>query len=190
MKAHSSLRVLGAALALGLIVGGCGGGGGGSSNRVTVSGDANFPVALGGQAVANTPFVIIDPERPTDPLLSNISTGNGHFFGIIRKTISVAVILSGTVNGKAVRVSGLLDAEHNNTTKQLDGQTDIACEAGVQAVIDGEIGGDDLGPNHIANLEDAAARFVAQTDFTNPASVTAAANQVRALTDNGAHPAI
>jgi hypothetical protein len=164
--------------------------GNGSSNRVTVSGDASFPVALGGQAVANAPFVIIDPDRSSDPVSSDVSTGDGHFFGIIRKTISVAVILTGTVQGKSVRVSGLLDAEHNNTTKHLDGQTDIACEAGVQAVIDGEIGGDDLGPNHIQNLEDAAARFVAQTDFTNPASVTAAANQVRALTDNGAHPAL
>ena len=34
-----------------------------------------------------------------------------------------------------------------------------------------------------------AARFVATTDFTNPASVTASANQVRTLTNNGAHPA-
>ena len=37
--------------------------------------------------------------------------------------------------------------------------------------------------------EFAAARFVATTDFTDPASVTAAANKVRALTDNGEHAA-
>jgi hypothetical protein len=189
MKAQRGMRVLGAALALGIIVGGCGGGGSGSSNRVTVSGSANFPVANGGQAVAQAPFVIIDPDRPNDPLSSDVSTGAGQFFGIIRKTVSVAVILTGTVQGDTIRVSGLLDAENNNTTKQLDGQTDIACEAGVQAVIDGDIEGDDLDLFRIQNLEDAAARFVATTDFTNPASVTASANQVRALTNNGAHPA-
>jgi hypothetical protein len=189
MKAQRMVRVLGAALTLGLIVGGCGGGGGGSSNRVTVTGDANFPVANGGQAVRNAPFVIIDPDRPNDPLVSDVSTDVGHFFGIIRKTVSVAVILSGSVGGKDIRVSGLIPAESNNNGKQLDGQTDIACEAGVQAVIDGDIVGPELDAQRIANLEDAAARFVATTDFTNPASVTAAANQVRALTDNGEHPA-
>jgi hypothetical protein len=189
MKAQRMVRVLGAALTLGLIVGGCGGGGAGSSNRVTVTGDANFPVANGGGAVSNAGFVIIDPDRPNDPLASDISTDVGHFFGIIRKTVSVAVILSGNVAGDDIRVSGLIPAESNNNGKQLDGQTDIACEAGVQAVIDGDIGGDELDAQRIANLEEAAARFVATTDFTNPASVTASANQVRALTDNGEHPA-
>lgn len=189
MKAHRGMGVLGAALALGLIVGGCGGGGAGSSNRVTVGGDARFPVANGGGAVSNAPFVIIDPDRPNDPLSSDVSTDVGHFFGVIRKTVSVAVILTGTVQGKSIRVSGLLDATSNNTDKQLDGQTDIACEAGVQSVIDGDIQGNELDQNRIDNLEDAAARFVAGTDFTNPASVTAAAAQVRALTNDGAHPA-
>jgi len=189
MKAQRMVRVLGAALALGLIVGGCGGGGSGSSNRVTVTGDANFPVANGGGAVGNTRFVIIDPDRPNDPLASDISTAVGHFFGIIRKTVSVAVILSGNVGGDDIRVSGLIPAESNNNGKQLDGQTDIACEAGVQAVIDGDIVGNELDAQRIANLEDAAARFVATTDFTDPLSVTASANQVRVLTDNGEHPA-
>lgn len=190
MKAQDLFRVLGATLAFGIVVGGCGGGGSGSSNRVTVSGDANFPVANGGQAVSDAPFVIIDPDRPNDPLLSDVSTSTGRFFGIIRKTVSVAVILNGIVGNDAIRVSGLLDAESNNTTKQLDGQTDIACEAGVQAVIDGAITGNDLDLERIQNLEAAAARFVATTDFTNPASVTASAQQVRVLTDDGAHPAL
>jgi hypothetical protein len=189
MKAHYLVRVLGAALALGFIVGGCGSGGAGSSNRVTVSGDANFPVANGGQAVADTPFTIIDPDRPNDPLSSDVSTGTGRFFGIIRKTVSVAVILTGTVQGESIRISGLLTAESNNTTKHLDGQTDIGCDAGVSAVADGAITGDDLDAERIQNLEDAAARFVATTDFTDPASVNASVLQVRALTDNGAHPA-
>ena len=189
MKAHYLVRVLGVTLALGFIISGCGGGGTGSSNRVTVAGDANFPVANGGQPVADTPFVIIDPDRPNDPLSSDVSTGTGRFFGIIRKTVSVAVILNGTVQGESLRVSGLLPAQSNNTTKQLDGQTDIACEAGVSAVGDGDITGDELDTERIQNLEDAAARFVATTDFTDPASVTASALQVRALTDNGAHPA-
>jgi hypothetical protein len=181
---------LGAALALGLIAGGCGGGGNGSSNRVSVSGDANFPEANGGEPVANSRFVIIDPDRPNDPLASDVSTGDGRYFGVIRKTVSVAVILSGSVGNDDIRVSGLIPAEHNNEGKRLDGQTDIACEAGVTAVGDGSIDGDDLDANRIQNLEDAAARFVEDTDFTNPADVTAAANQVRLLTDDGAHPAL
>ncbi len=187
MEARRYVGVVGV-LALGLLVG-CGDGGKGSSNRVTVAGDARFPAANGGAAVADTPFIIIDPDRPNDPLLSDVSTNTGRFFGVIRKTVSVAVILNGVVAGDAIRVSGLLDAEHNNVEKSLDGQTDIACEAGVSAVIDGAITGNELDAQRIANLEDAAARFVATTDFTDPASVTAAALQVRALTDNGAHPA-
>ena len=106
--------VLGAALALGLIAGGCGGGGNGSSNRVSVSGDANFPEANGGQPVANSRFVIINPDRPNDPLSSDVSTDSGRFFGVIRKTVSVAVILSGNVDNDDIRVSGLIPAEHNN----------------------------------------------------------------------------
>jgi hypothetical protein len=188
MKVQGLFRVLGAALALSTVVGGCGGGAG-SSNRVTVSGDANYPVANGGQAVANAPFVIIDPDDQNDPLASDVSTASGHFFGIIRKTVSVAVALNGSVQGQSIRVSGLLDAESNNATKQLDGQTDIACEAGLAAVADGSITGSELDSERIQNLEGAAVRFVPTTDFTDPASVIASARQVRILTDDGAHPA-
>src|SRR6185295_15363165 len=141
MKAQGLVRVLGAALALGFIVGGCGGGGNGSSNRVNVAGDATYPVANGGQPVAETPFIIIDPDRPNEPLASDVSTATGRFFGIIRKSVSVAVILSGAVQGNPIRVSGLLPAQSNNIDKQLDGRTVIACEAGVSAVIDGSIRG-------------------------------------------------
>jgi hypothetical protein len=189
MKAQHTARVLGAALALGLIAGGCGGGGAGSSNRVTVSGPANFPLANGGGPVANSDFIIVDPRRPTDPLTSAVSTVDGRYFGVIRKTLSVAVVLSGSTGGSDIRVSGLIPALDNDNGKQLDGHTDIACEAGLTAVTDGSIPASDLGPDRIANLEDAATRFVATTDFTKPASVTAAAVQVRALTDDGAHPA-
>lgn len=189
MKGLHGMRVLGAALALAVVAMGCGNDGAGSSNRVTVGGNANFPVANGGQAVVDSPFIIIDPDRPNDPLVSDITTGEGRFFGIVRKAVSVAVIVTGIVNGETIRVSGLLAASSNNVDKQLDGQTDIACEAGVSAVMDGSIAGEDLGPTRIANLEAAAQRFVATTDFTDPASVSAAAAQVRALTNDGAHPA-
>jgi hypothetical protein len=186
MKAQHMFRVLGGALTLALVVGGCGGGGSGSSNRVSVSGQAFYP---DGSTVSGAPFTIIDPERPNDPLTSATSTNDGGYFGVIRKTRSVAVILQGAVGPAPVRVAGLILADSNSFAKDLDGQTDIACEAGVTAVIDGSISGDDLGPNRIANLENAAARFVAGVDFTNPAAVTAAANQVRTLTNDGAHPA-
>jgi len=189
MKALRGVAVLGTVLALGVLVTGCGDGGNGGSNRVSVSGSANFPNSVGGGDVSGAPFVIIDPDRPNDPLTSGVSTGDGRYFGIIRKTISVAVILTGVAQGSNVRVSGLIPADHNSTEKSLDGQTDIACEAGVQAVIDGDITGNDLDADRIANLENAAARFVATTNFKDPTSVTAAANQVRALTDDGDHPA-
>src|SRR4051794_157787 len=106
MKAHRVVRVLGAALALGWLVSGCGGGGEGGSNKVEIDGEANFPVDNGGQPVSASPFVVIDPDRPNDPLLSDETTGDGRYFGIIRKTVSVAVIITGTVNGKDIRVSG------------------------------------------------------------------------------------
>lgn len=189
MKAQRGVAVLGAVLALCVLATGCGGGGNGSSNRVSVSGTANFPNANGGGEVARAPFIIIDPDRPDDPVVSDVSTSDGRYFGIIRKTVSVAVLLTGVAQGDRIRVSGLIPAETNSTDKNLNGQTDIACEAGVQAVADGEINGNDLDEQRIANLENAAARFVATTDFTNPASVTASANQVRVLTNNGDHPA-
>lgn len=193
MKARRVVGVLGAALALGMVVG-CGGGGSGSSNRVSIGGNANYPASLGGGPVTNSDFIIIDPTRADvngsdDPLSSAVTTDTGRFFGIIRKTVSVAVIIAGSVDGQPVRVSGLVPSQSNNDGKQLDGATDIACEAGVQAVVDGDIRGNDLGAQRIANLESAAVRFVATTDFTDPASVTRSANEVRVLTDNGAHPA-
>lgn len=189
MKAQRGVAVLGAVVALCVLATGCGDGGKGGSNRVSVSGTANFPNANGGGDVGDAPFIIIDPDRPNEPLISDVSTSDGRYFGIIRKTVSVAVILTGVVQGDGIRVSGLIPAETNSTDKNLNGQTDIACEAGVQAVIDGDINGNDLDEERIANLENAAARFVATTDFTDPASVTASANQVRALTNNGDHPA-
>jgi len=188
MDVRRAVGAFGAALTIGVLVAGCGGGGAGSSNRVTVAGDAQFPLANGGGPVTNAPFIIIDPDRPDDPLSSDTSTDTGRFFGIIRKTVSVAVILSGSTQGKSIRVSGLLPAESNNTTKTLDGHTDIACEAGVGAVIDGEISADELDATRIANLENAAVQFIPTTDFTNPASVTQSALAVRAATDDGAHP--
>jgi hypothetical protein len=189
MRVRGVVRVLGAALALAVVVGGCGNDGSGSSPRVNVAGNANFPIENGGQAVTDSPFVIVDPRRLDDPLADDVTTSDGRFFGIVRKTVSVAVIVTGRIGNDTIRVSGLLAAESNNVDKQLDGQTDIACEAGVTAVQDGSIDGDDLGADRIANLEAAAQRFVATTDFTDPASVTAAAIQVRVLTDDGAHPA-
>ncbi len=193
MQARHVVGVLGAALALGLFVG-CGGGGSGSSNRVSLGGNANYPGSLGGGPVGEADFIIIDTDRADanglgDALASGVTTSAGRFFGIIRKTASVAVVISGNVNGQPVQVSGLVTAEASGDGKQLDGRTEIACAAGLQAVIDGDIAGYDLDAERIANLEDAADRFVATTDFTDPASVTASANQVRALTDDGAHPA-
>ena len=188
MKAQRVVRVLGAVVAFGLVLG-CGNDGAGSSNKVSVSGNANYPGSLGGGPVTDAEFIIFEPDEPNDPQQRAVTTADGRYYGIVRKTASVAVLINGSVNGQDVRVSGLIPSESNNDTKTLNGQTDIACEAGVQAVLDGDLAAEDLGPQHIANLENAAARFVATTDFTNPVSVTAAANQVRALTDDGAHPA-
>ena len=188
MKIRRLVGVWCTALALAGVVAGCGSDGKGGSNRVSVDGEARFPEANGGALVAEAPFIIIDPDRPNDPLESAVSTTDGRYYGIVRKTVSVAVILNGVVGSDAIRVSGLIPAESNNS-RTLNGLTDIACEAGVSAVIDGAITGNELDATRIANLEDAAARFVATTDFTSPASVTSAALQVRALTDNGEHRA-
>lgn len=188
MKTRGSIGVWCAALALAGFVAGCGSDGKGGTNRVSVDGEARFPEANGGALVADAPFTIIDPDRPNDPFDSNVSTSDGRYYGIVRKTVSVAVILNGVVGSDRIRVSGLIPAATNNS-RSLNGLTDIACEAGVSAVSDGAITGNELDATRIANLEDAAARFVATTDFTDPASVTSAALQVRALTDNGEHPA-
>jgi len=181
-----------------LSVPGCGGGGdgGSSSQDSTLTGQAVFPNSVGGGPVANAPFQVVDFEKPPDNNVVFTGTTNsvGGYSANIARTSSAAVIVTGTVGGsgkrkgETVRVSGLVNPDRPHVLKNFDGTTDIACEAGFSAVLDGSITAQELDAQRISNLEQAAATFVDSTNFFDPASVTAAANAVREITHDGAKP--
>lgn len=163
----------------------------GDDGSANLTGTATRPDSVGGGPAANAPFIVVDLARPaeTQQVAAGTTDGAGNFAASVGKTPSVAVIITATASsGEAVRVSGILRAR-SSAIKSLNGQTDIACEAGVTAVQDGTLTAEQLDATRIANLENAAARFVGTTDFKSPASVSAAAAQVRVLTQNGAVPA-
>jgi hypothetical protein len=163
----------------------CGGGGGGSDETVQISGKAVLPdgVIGGGGPVANQPFQVLDLERVPDEF--EVATGNtdadGNYTVQIGQTKAVAVVVNGIV-----RVSGLTVAE-SGATKDFDAVTDVACEAGVTAIVEGAVQIEDFGAEEIAILETAAAEVIAEggVDFNDPASVTAAAVKVRERTNDG-----
>jgi len=173
---------------------GCGGHGGGvdGDGLIDLRGVATLPpqVAAGKVAAANAPFQVIDFERaPAKQLVaSGVTDANGVYAVQIVQSKVVAVIVTG-----AVRVSGLISADESeigkvaDIAKDFDGITDVACQAGVNAISDGSVNPDDFSAERIDNLEAGAALIAAQVNYFDPNSVNAAAEQVRDLTDDGAH---
>lgn len=181
------------AAALCFAIAGCGGGGGGgSSDDDTVEFRGTVRSVLNEAPQANRAFSVIDLEKAADApaVASGVSDSNGVFEIDIKGAIHVFIVFGKIDAAGEPRSSGLISLADGDAEKILKGDTDIACEAGVTAVRSGALAANLLTPARIANLE-AGARRVMQTtavDFNTPASVTAAAAQVRTLTNDGANP--
>jgi hypothetical protein len=197
-----------------LVITGCGGG---DNEGVTISGQMTLPPnppnqGGGGAPVVNTQLIAIDFEQPNpnDASMTGFQTigsgttdSTGKFVLTTPQTSSAAVIANGTQpsgpqQNKIVPISGLMNLDQDTASKNFDGVTTIACFAGILAIQDALAGKPGLTPQQlnaqrISNLEQAAAGFVAQTNFldTNSGSqnsIVASATQVRLLTADGAHP--
>lgn len=178
---RSKLFCVLAALTLAFMMGGCD-----SSDPVAIGGRAVFPDSIGNGPVADSPVVVLElDDIVAGPYDAGMTDANGNYRVVVDSDGSVAIIVWGTVQGVAVRISGLVttgaDAE-----KDFNGVTDIACQAAVQAVDDGSIAADQVDDMRIMNLEEAAAEVVGTTDFLNPDSVKRSAEAVRNVTNDGA----
>ncbi len=153
-----------------------------SNGSQTLNGTATFPEQVGGGPVANTNFVVVDLNQPGAPTVAQgTSNADGSWFVPEAKGLNVAVIFQGRSPSGTVRVSGLTRPNDTGFEKRLTGQTDIACEAGLSAVLQGLISGGQVDGKLISQLEQTAASFVGTTNFLNSASVSASAAQVRRI---------
>ncbi len=158
---------------------------------VDLTGRAVFPPEFSGglgatRGVSDSPFVVLDLARiaPDNVVSSGTTDAEGNYATTIPVTFSAAVVILGEI-----RVSGLLDTREGSVSKNFDGITDVACQAGVTAINDGSITAFELDDGRIANLEAGAAVVLQQmtVDFTDAdGSRTAAANKVREITLDGA----
>ncbi|MFA5939641.1 MAG: hypothetical protein WC809_09840 [Sinimarinibacterium sp.] len=171
-------------------VSGCGGDGGG----VNVKGVTGSVLSvLDGSAQASRPFIVNDLSQPPESaqVSSGTSDSNGQYtFELkgIKGTIYV-VFPPNDATGEP-RSSGLVYLGERENEKTLQNFTDVACVAGVTAVLSGDLPVEQLTAERIANLEAAAQQVIAEdgVDFTNADSVNAAAARVRELTNDGANP--
>lgn len=181
-------------LAMGGLVG-CG-----SSGRPTGSsgtlilGQAQFPPQLGGAPVAKAPVLAIDLSRGGAVVFRGTTDASGNFRVDVAASATIAIIVNGLLNGAPVRVSGLLNPVQQGLSKDFNGVTDIACQAGVDASLGtpGQpartIMGSQVDARRIQNLEAAAGRIAGGVNFFNFSEVLAAATRVRQLTNDGANP--
>ena len=163
----------------------------GSSDRSTGSsgvivGQAVFPPQLGGGPVARAPVVALAVNNPGVTIPQGQTDGNGNYRVDLAASGTLAIIVQGLIQGNQVRVSGLLNPPQQGQSKNFNGVTDIACEAGLTSVVDGSVPAGQLDATRILNLELAAGLLAGGVNFFDPRAVSAAAVRVRQLTNNGA----
>src|SRR5262245_50684624 len=108
------------------------------SRSDTLNGTATFPEQVGGGPVANTSFTVRDLNQAGAPVVASGSSATDGSWSIPQaKGLNVAVIFQGRTSGGTVRVSGLTRPNETGFSKNLTGATDIACEAGLSAVLQG-----------------------------------------------------
>jgi hypothetical protein len=172
----------------------------GSSGRPTGSsgtlilGQATFPPQLGGGVAANAPVQAFDLTRGGALLFEGRTDASGNYRVDVATSATIYIIVNGLLNGSRVRVSGLLNPAQQGLSKDFNGVTDIACQAGVDAVLGNPgqppptISGAQVDARRIQNLESAAGRIAGGVNFFNFSEVLAAATRVRQLTNDGASP--
>ena len=154
--------------------------GGSSTQSNTLRGTATFPELVGGGPVANSRFVVLDLNQSGAPVVAQgVSDAFGNWAVPEATGLSIAVVFQASDDSQRVRVSGLSTPRETGSEKSLTGQTDIACEAGVSAVLQGFIAGSQVDKNLILRLEAAAELFMNTVNYRDPAAVTAAALEVR-----------
>src|SRR5262245_59286262 len=121
-----------------LVALGCSGGGSGSQS--SLRGTATFPELVGGGPVANSRFIVLDLNQPGAPVVAQgTSDAFGNWSVPEAAGLTLTVIFQREDNAKRVRISGLSRPSDSGFDKPLNGQTDIACEAGVTAILQGII---------------------------------------------------
>jgi hypothetical protein len=153
------------------------------AGRNVLLGRALLPSQFGGAPVGNAAFFVLDLETGAN-VFSGLTDSTGQYTALVNARSSIAVI----VTGGPFRVSGISNPLLLGSAKDFNGVTDIACQAGVTAVNQRAIVARQLDGNRIQNLELGAALFSNSVNFFSAAEVTAAANRVRQLTNDGATP--
>ncbi|MGJ8669308.1 MAG: hypothetical protein ACSHXK_07475 [Oceanococcus sp.] len=144
-----------------------------------------------GSPQANRDFDVIDLAKTgDDKVVADGSSDASGGFAIKILGDSRNLIVEFGATDSEPRTSGLFSLLENSTvTKSLDNATDIACQAGVEALADG-LAPTDLDAKRISNLEQAATQVLASqsVDFKDPDSIQNAVDEVRSLTNDGAEP--
>ncbi|MGH7320006.1 MAG: hypothetical protein ACRELA_10345 [Candidatus Rokuibacteriota bacterium] len=155
----------------------------------TLVGQGVLPPSAGGAPAANSRVLVLDLEK-SGAVVAEVTTDASGRYGVVTGIASsAAIVIFAQVGGREVLVSGLVAPASTGTSKDFSGATTIACEAGVAAVLDRTITAAQLNAARIRNLELAAQRFVDTVNFFDlTGSVRPAAEQVRILTNDGAHP--
>ncbi len=197
---RSSLRRagLGGVLAVGVLTLGlssCGGGGGGFFSGVAnIAGKAFRPVSdvidsnplpLGKAPVTLIDFADDNVGRNLRTMVVGETDEEGNFNVSVQGQEIIAIVVNGTVDGQSFRSSGLVQAGKSSINKNFNAVTDIACEAMIGALNRGELVPNTVTQRQIDVLEEAAKTEVPNVDFTDPASVSAAARRIAAATANG-----
>ncbi len=173
-----------------LLFAGCDGSSGGNDS-ILLEGTALLPPGIGeSEAAREAPFEVWDLRKPQAQrvIAEGITDGEGRYSVRISRALAVAVVVFADV-----RVSGLIDTSEETApdsalfSKTFEMKTDLACEAGVTALDEEALDVRALNALRIANLEKAAEIVLAEggVDFTNPASVSAAALRVREISGDG-----
>lgn len=143
-----------------------------------------------GSPQPNRGFVVLDLSKTGDDqkIAEGTSDASGSFLFKILGDARNLIVAFGPVESEP-RTSGLVSLlETAEVSKDLDNATDIACQAGAQALGDGSLVSTDLNAARIANLEAGAQQVLdsQSVDFSDSASVQNAVDQVRASTNDGA----
>jgi len=180
---------------LGLLLLGCQGDDSvGFTGSTRVLGQARVPVDgssdSGLVALRNAPITVVDrlvlgqvtARAQLRETVVGMTDENGNYDVTLEPQQVAAIVINGEIDGAPIRVSGLVNATRDTVAKNFDTVTDVACQAGLDAIVDGTIPPSQFDEQFVGQLETAAAEFLSNNvvNFLDPNSVTNAANSVRA----------
>jgi hypothetical protein len=179
-----------AAIAFGLTLAACGGGNG-SDDRETIAVQGVVLSVLNGSEQGTRDFIVSDLSQGSMTIAVGQSDSRSQFsFELDDVNGPIFVAFPRMDNPAEPRSSGLVALDRRSIVKTLRDATDLASVAGLAAVRERDLVVADLTSERIENLELGAQQVIdiGGVDFTNAASVEAAAQRVREITDDGARP--